>query len=115
MVKPVSLITPSASGKTVVSWAASSTVGETLSRYVRQWIPVAALAVNSAPDDELRRLSNLSILAVYGDADKSGKASAEKLKSLAGAQVLEQVGRHPCYLDSPKEFVTEVSNFLGAS
>lgn len=114
--KPVSLVTPSASGKTMVSWAASSAVHETLPRYVRQWIPVAALAVNSAPDDDLRKLdSTLSILAVYGDADTPGKASSEKLKSLAGAKILEQVGRHPCYLDSPKEFVTEVSHFIETS
>lgn len=113
--KPVSLVTPSASGKTMVSWAASTTVHETLPRYIRQWIPVAAVAVNRAPDDDLRKFSDLPILAVYGDADAPGKASSEKLQSLAGAQVLEQVGRHPCYLDSPKEFVTEVSKYIESS
>ena len=113
--KPVSLVTPSASGKTMVSWVASTTVHETLPRYIRQWIPVAAVAVNLAPDDDLRKFSDIPILAVYGDADKSGKASSEKLQSLAGAQILEQVGRHPCYLDSPKEFVVEVSKFVESS
>ena len=110
--KPVSLVTPSASGKTMVTWSASTTVQETLPRYIKQWIPVAAIAVNRAPDDDIRKLGGLSILAIYGNRDIPGKESSERLKSLAGARILEQVGGHPCYLDSPKEFVSELVNFL---
>lgn len=111
--KPVSLVTPSASGRTMVTWAgASESWIEKLPEYIKQWIPVAALSVNHAPDGDIQRLTDLPILAIYGDQDSPGRDCSKKLERLAGAHVLEQHGRHPCYFDSPKEFVDEVVKFI---
>lgn len=111
-IKPVSLVTPSASGRTMVTWAASSTVQETLGQYIQHWIPVAANAINTTPEKDIQNLKQLPILAIYGNRDTAGKQSSERLQTYANAQALELQGGHPCYLDSPKEFVNEVLKFL---
>ncbi|CAB9517639.1 Protein ABHD14B [Seminavis robusta] len=110
----VALVTPSASGKTMITWAAqAATVKQTLPKYIERWIPVAANAINMQPEENIQRLDGLlPILAIYGDQDRPGKQSSERLQSLAGATVVELSGRHPCYLDSPNEFVTEVVKFI---
>jgi pimeloyl-ACP methyl ester carboxylesterase len=111
---PVALVTPSASGFTMATWAAAaSTVKDTLPKYIERWIPVAAVAFVRAPDQDVQRLQALlPILAIYGDKDRPGKQSSERLQTLAGATILEMAGTHPCYLDSPKEFVGEMIKFV---
>jgi hypothetical protein len=111
---PVALVTPSASGLTMVTWAAAAdSVKETLPEYVERWIPVAAGAVLSAPEHDIQRLQGLlPILAIHGNKDRAGKQSSERLLAFAGATILEMTGTHPCYLDSPKEFVDEVIKFV---
>lgn len=109
---PVTLITPSASGYSMVDWVQSDTSMEVIPRYVNRWIPVASKSVTSLSDQELKRLQAISILAIYGDQDSNGKQSSEQLGAKANAQVLELMGRHPVYLDSPGKFVTEVVEFI---
>jgi hypothetical protein len=100
----------------MATWAAAAVatrVKETLPKYIERWIPVASGAFLTAPERDIRRLQGLlPILAIYGDKDRAGKQSSERLQALAGATTLEMVGTHPCYLDSPKEFVYEVIKFV---
>lgn len=114
LTKPVSLLTPSASGKTIISWTQSLTAKQTLPVYFQKWIPVATNSVMNAPTDHIQMLKAIPILAIYGDQDVGGKQSSERLQSTADAKVVELHGRHPCYLDSPTEFVDEVIKFLEA-
>jgi hypothetical protein len=114
------LVTPSASGKTITDWI---TNGETsqLPSYIEKWIPVAAGTVASVPDKELKSLASLitdetnsfGIFAVYGNRDAGGKRTTEILRDSAGADMLELKGGHPCYLDSPEDFVTAVASTMG--
>jgi pimeloyl-ACP methyl ester carboxylesterase len=110
--KPVSLVTPSASGKTMATWAGSAAVEHTLPQYISRWIPVAPVAFSSVPEHDIRNMINLPTLAIYGSKDTRGKDVSNRLKEFANARVLELHGGHPCYLDSPKEFVDEVVAFL---
>jgi hypothetical protein len=109
---PVTLVTPSASGYSMVDWVKTDTSLEIIPRFVNHWIPVASKSVTSLSDDELERLQTISILAIYGDQDSSGKQTSELLGAKANARVLELMGRHPVYLDSPGAFVTQVVNFI---
>ena len=85
-----------------------------LSRMVRGWIPVAAGAVLSASTETIGVFIGLKIpiLAIYGDQDAKGKDSSDRLAVEAGAWTLELEGRHPCYLDSPNEFIRAVIDFI---
>jgi hypothetical protein len=110
---PVALVTPSASGKTVTDWIMTGKVSQ-LPTYVSKWIPVAAGSVSSATDEQVSSLSKtLPIFAIYGNRDKMGKKTTERLQSLAGAKTLELEGGHPCYLDSPAAFVAAVLEDIG--
>ena len=126
------VVTPSASGSAMISAASfavskdqdgeSSTmvegqtedVSKILSRMVRGWIPVAAGAVLSASTETIGVFIGLKIpiLAIYGDQDAKGKDSSDRLAVEAGAWTLELEGRHPCYLDSPNEFIRAVIDFI---
>jgi hypothetical protein len=104
------IVTPSASGKTIVDWL--DNVSE-LKQYVGKWIPVAPPSVGKATDDQLKQLAEvLPILAIYGDEDSGGKIVSEKLGRFSQAKVVEIAGSHPCYLDSPDEFIKLVKAFL---
>jgi pimeloyl-ACP methyl ester carboxylesterase len=111
--RPVVVVTPSASGKAVVSLSSDR---EKLQRIVKGWIPIAPPAVGQAADDAFENFNELSIpiLAIYGNQDDMGKKVTEKLVKLVGEGVkaVELEGRHPVYLDSPDEFVQEVLQFL---
>jgi hypothetical protein len=110
--KPVALVTPSASGYTIVDWISSSTI-ESLVKYVGYWIPVASPSISRAPDASLQGLKNrLPILAIHGSKDSNGKKVSEKLHSLADAKLIQIEGGHPCYLDSPDDFIRELLDFL---
>ena len=114
------IVTPSASGSSMMSAASfavskqAEDASKILRRLVRGWIPVAAGAVLSAPSDDLGVFIELEIpiLAIYGDQDAKGKKSSERLSDEAGASTLELEGRHPCYLDSPNEFIRAVTDFI---
>ena len=117
----VYLVTPSASGASVVDAAtlASDTNGgedlsKLLKRLIRGWIPVASFAVLTAADVALQMFAReeVPVLAIYGDKDNRGKQSSERLAELSNARMLELEGRHPCYLDSPDVFVRSVLEFI---
>lgn len=105
------IVTPSASGRTIVDWLSNGEVSE-LKQYVSKWIPVAPPAVGSVDEETLEKLKGLPILAIYGDQDSMGKKVSESLGAHSQAKVVEIPGKHPCYLDSPERFVQLVRGFL---
>jgi pimeloyl-ACP methyl ester carboxylesterase len=110
MTKLPAIVTPSASGNTIVDWL--DNVSE-LKQYVGKWIPVAPPSVGKATEDQLKQLADmLPILAIYGDKDSGGKIVSDKLGRFSQAKVIEITGSHPCYLDSPDDFVKRVKAFL---
>lgn len=118
---PASFVSPSASGKAMVHLGemSSGSGGEDgssglLKRIVKSWIPVACFAVLGAVESSIRAYpdAGVPILAVHGTEDKRGKDVTERLVKVAGATGLELKGRHPCYLDSPDEFVSHVLEFI---
>jgi hypothetical protein len=101
------LVTPSASGRAITDWAMTGDVLD-LPRYVRWWVPVAAGSVHQLTTEQLQSLSSTSmnILSIYGDQDRYlGHDTSAKLQQWSGAVSVELPGRHPCYLDSPEQFV----------
>jgi hypothetical protein len=115
--KPVTLVTPSASGKTLTDWMMTGNLNE-LPKFVNLWIPVAAGSVGKVSDDQVKKLKTLdgfSMLAIYGDKDNGGKVTSDRLETIAGAKKVELPGSHPVYLDSPDAFVTTVLDYLGIS
>jgi pimeloyl-ACP methyl ester carboxylesterase len=109
---PVVLVTPSASGLSITRWLQTGETG-LLPNYVATWIPVAAGSISSVTDSAITLgLVNTPVLAIYGNQDAGGRITSERLGDLVGAQVVELVGRHPVYLDSPNQFVTTVQRFL---
>ncbi|KAL7475897.1 hypothetical protein ACHAW6_001790 [Cyclotella cf. meneghiniana] len=114
--RSVVVVTPSASGKAVVTLAETA-MGDNegvMRKILKGWIPVAPPAVQQASDDVFVIFTRLSIpiLAIYGDQDSMGKKVTDKLVRLANAKGVELEGRHPVYLDSPDEFVQEILQFL---
>ena len=111
--KPIALVTPSASGYTVVNWIGTDTV-DSLLNYVGYWIPVASPAINYAGENELKALKDrLGILALYGSRDGGGKNVSERLQTLSNAEVIEVADAgHACYLDQPDVFIQELLAFL---
>ena len=118
--RPVTIITPSASGKSVLSLgemnssSGSGNSNELLTRIIKAWIPVASFAVLKASESTLVKYknANIPILSIHGDKDEAGKKVTERLKEVSNANGVELGGRHPVYLDSPEEFVQEVMQFL---
>ena len=110
---PLTIVTPSASGRSIVSWIRGATM-EDMSKYVSIWVPVAPYSVLSATDSQLRSLSehNIGVLAINGDGDRSGRQVSERLVDLADADMVELEGGHAVYLQSPNEFVGTVLNFM---
>mmetsp|Transcript_13049 Transcript_13049/g.23674 ORF Transcript_13049/g.23674 Transcript_13049/m.23674 type:complete len:174 (+) Transcript_13049:273-794(+) len=123
--RPVTFISPSASGKSIVSLGemaaaasknsgsgGSSSSSTELTRIVKGWIPVASGAVSGASESALKQYADIPILALYGDEDEMGKKVTQILVASNGAKGVELEGRHPVYLDSPEEFVQEVMQYL---
>lgn len=110
--KPVALVTPSASGYSVVDWITTGSTEE-LVQYVGYWIPVASFSVKGANESALKGLKDrLRILAMYGSKDTKGKEVSKHLGDYSDAKVVEIEGGHPCYLDSPDDFIKELLKFL---
>jgi pimeloyl-ACP methyl ester carboxylesterase len=110
--KPVVLVTPSASGYTIVDWITNGDVS-LIPEYIETWVPIAPGSLSSATDQQVQSLSDLPILAIYGNGDSGGVHVSQRLGDLAGATVVELVGGHSIYLDQPDAFVNEVLSFLG--
>jgi hypothetical protein len=108
--RPISLVTPSASGYGVVDWINNGDLEE-FRKHIRHWIPVASPAISSASIEKLGML-DVAILAIYGDKDILGRRVSEFLAQHANALVVEIPGSHPCYLDSPMLFVKDVMEFV---
>jgi len=121
--KPSLVVTPSASGKAMVELAQYyhhdtklMTNGPLLKETVQAWISVASPAVISPKlqDSELRSFvdAEIPVLAIHGDKDMMGKKVTKRLVGVADAEGVELKGSHPCYLDSPDEFVNTVLDFV---
>mmetsp|Transcript_8078 Transcript_8078/g.12358 ORF Transcript_8078/g.12358 Transcript_8078/m.12358 type:complete len:269 (+) Transcript_8078:95-901(+) len=107
---PVSaLVTPSASGFSVVDWL-DGDMGS-FANYIQRWIPVAPPSVLKVTD-ALSQLKSVPILAIYGSEDSMGQKVSNRLGEMSDAQVVDIPGSHPCYLDSPEEFIHHVRKFL---
>lgn len=119
--KRVVVISPSASGKAIVSLAKSAeSQGDIsdLKHMIRSWIPVASASVLAVKDvNVLESFSRavIPILSIHGDQDAMGKQVTAKLVQAAAAKGTELKGAHAVYLDSPHDFVRVVMNFLNGS
>mmetsp|Transcript_4230 Transcript_4230/g.8087 ORF Transcript_4230/g.8087 Transcript_4230/m.8087 type:complete len:276 (-) Transcript_4230:1406-2233(-) len=109
--KPVVVVSPSASGKAIVSLANRAEIQGDISdlkHMIKTWIPVASPSVLAVKDDSV--LENFSravipIVSIHGDQDVMGKKVTAKLVQTAGAKGVELKGGHAVYLDSPHDFV----------
>jgi hypothetical protein len=110
--KPVVLITPSASGKTIVDWIINGNATD-IPEYIETWVPIATGSLPLASDQQVESLIPLPILAINGNLDSAGGKYSQRLARLAGAKAVELQGGHPVYNESPDEFVHEVLLFLG--
>jgi pimeloyl-ACP methyl ester carboxylesterase len=110
--KPVVLVTPSASGYTIVDWITNGDVS-LIPEYIETWVPIASGSLSSATDQQVQSLGDLPVLAIYGNGDSGGVKVSQRLGDLVGATVVELVGGHSVYLDQPDDFVNEVLSFLG--
>ena len=111
------LVTPSASGRAVVSAIEQGTVAQ-IAKVTRLWIPVASYGANSLTKEQLQAVvdqQDLNVWAIYGDLDTKGKRVSLKLQQEANADVVEFKGGHPFYLDIPEKFVQELLKKLGVS
>lgn len=109
-VKPLVLVSPSASGKGVLEL---SDVGIALNSILLSWIPVACPSIMKKKEETLKKFlkEGTPILAVYGSRDKMGEKVTERLVKFASAEKKMIDGRHPCYLDSPNNFVEAIFDF----
>eukprot|EP00978_Attheya_sp_CCMP212_P022786 scaffold68547_cov59-Attheya_sp.AAC.5 len=117
---PMTIVTPSASGKALVDMGAAAVIADAvkndkeiaLTRFVRVWIPVASGSVLKASGKTIEAFRNVHVLAIHGTQDEMGRKVTKRLVELAGATPVEMYGTHPCYLDSPKDFVETIVTFL---
>lgn len=116
---PVIIISPSASGKSVVNLASDGYKSDNgmsiLQKLLKTWIPVATSAVLSVKEKEVFSVfpnAGIDILAIHGDLDEMGKKVTQTLENYAGAKGVQLHGRHPCYLDSPTQFVQTIYDYL---
>eukprot|EP00581_Thalassiosira_minuscula_P006425 CAMPEP_0183739240 /NCGR_PEP_ID=MMETSP0737-20130205/56557_1 /TAXON_ID=385413 /ORGANISM="Thalassiosira miniscula, Strain CCMP1093" /LENGTH=297 /DNA_ID=CAMNT_0025973989 /DNA_START=63 /DNA_END=956 /DNA_ORIENTATION=+ len=113
--RAATFVSPSASGKALVSLGEMATGGShELSRMIKAWIPVASGSVLGADESTLLQYksANIPVFAIHGNQDAGGVKVTKRLTDLIDAKGVELEGRHPVYLDSPEEFVQEVMQFL---
>jgi hypothetical protein len=106
------LVTPSASGSIVLDGLTSGHAAE-LQRAIQRWIPVASNAVLDYSVKELApALADWSVTAIYGDLDRNGRRSSERLQRAAAgrakAKAVQLPGQHAVYLDAPDAFVKTI-------
>ena len=116
---PVIVISPSASGKSIVNLASDGYKSDNgmsiLQKLLKTWIPVASPAVLSVKEKEIFSVfskAGIDVLAIHGDQDEMGKNVTQTLENYAGAKGVQLHGRHPCYLDSPTQFVQTIYDYL---
>jgi len=117
--EPLAIVSPSASGKSVLDLLDLSTTDtHAVTQIIRGWIPVACGSITHASDHVLRQVNTLHIptLAIYGSLDKTGKVVSEKLKDAGKAyvNVMGLNGGHPVYLDDTSRFINYVSMFINS-
>ena len=112
---PVSIVTPSASGFSIVDWIMNDDhdVTNKLPTYIHTWIPVASGSVLRFTNEQLTEidlLEDFHIFAINGNLDKMGKKVTKKLVKHTSTitKSIELKGGHPVYLDSPNEFVNAI-------
>ena len=121
--KPVVIVSPSASGKSVLGLLEMSLPATernekdaVASQILRGWIPVACGSIQKSSDDILNRINHFQIpvLAIYGNLDKTGKIVSEKLDMIgkSNVEVVEMHGGHPVYLDDTAKFISFVVLFV---
>lgn len=117
--RPLSIVSPSASGKSIVSlaeYAKSNTTPEKdyLTQIVHIWIPVASGSVLKASEETLSMFKkyNIPILAMNGNEDEMGKLVTKRLVQYSNAEDIEIQGGHPCYFDSPDDFILLLFDFI---
>jgi hypothetical protein len=116
---PVALVTPSASGWSVVTWMQGDPT--TASNYFKIWIPVAPGGVKYATDSQIINLlhppnhpsKDIAVLAIYGTNDIGGMHLSERLGKLVPATVVGLPGNHSVYRQSPRLFVETITKYLG--
>jgi hypothetical protein len=114
------VVTPSASGKMVVEWDPLRDASlPALSTYAALWMPIASPAVKSVqhPDQQFpRQFEKVTVVPVYGNQDEGGKRTMTLLaQHVPESDLVELAGRHPCYLDSPADFVRLLLDKLNVS
>ena len=109
--RPLIVISPSASGKAVLGL--SSNVDVPLDSIFHAWVPVACGAILHANEDVLQKFTreNIPIFGIYGSKDEMGARVSDRLVNLAAAEKKMINGGHPCYLDSPHDFVQALIGF----
>jgi len=103
------VVTPSASGKSIVDWINTGNLDE-LTEMVGLWIPIASPAIETANVDRLHALQkeSWSVLALYGDQDPMGKRVSERLQKEVGATIMEFPGPHAFYFGIAETFSSYV-------
>jgi pimeloyl-ACP methyl ester carboxylesterase len=102
------LVTPSASGFSMIDWMINGNV-TLLGNYLSTWVPVATGSLPLATDEEVASILGIvSVLAINGNDDMAGGRYSARLEELAGATVVELVGGHAVYLQSPDDFVETI-------
>jgi len=121
---PVVVISPSASGKGIVElgeyYNEKTKLNQYLTKIIKAWIPVASPAVLKASESSIKSfaVAKVPVLAINGDKDAMGdkvtKRLYETLSKTDGGDVEAVVleGTHPCYIDSPDDFVNTVLTFI---
>jgi pimeloyl-ACP methyl ester carboxylesterase len=117
----VVLVSPSASGKAIVSLATRAEMQGDISDLkdmIQAWIPVASASVLGVKEDSvLESFSRavIPIVSIHGDQDAMGRKVTAKLVQTAGAKGVELKGGHAVYLDSPHDFTQVIIRFLNGS
>lgn len=109
------LVTPSASGKAVVTAIQSDKVKTLGEGIARVWVPIACSDVRSLTAQQLRSVKEsrfLSVWSVHGDQDEMGKTVSSKLQKEAGSEVSVFSGGHAFYLNVPHEFAMALTKRL---
>lgn len=132
--KPVVLVTPSASGWSVVSAMLDQNDWSAIPDYIEAWVPVAPVSLSRASDEQIAGSifgttgnDSVPVLAVYGNEDTGGGRISQRLgrvgEEVAAAaedstnvqvKVVEIEGGHPAYRRSPDIFVREILDFLSS-
>lgn len=110
--KDVYLVTPSASGRIVSDWLENDIDG--FADIFHTWVPVAPVSMLTLDLTYLRELKDRSVRvhAVYGRQDEKGRQISIRLAEEVSASLEEIEGGHPCYLDSPNDFIASMDKLM---